>query len=286
MPGRTLCAAVVLLIVLCSPRAVCEPDSLSGSGIIAQAVASLHMLTQLQKEVVDIHPYLQHLHPVAVVEGDSLYILDVDSALHEYTFRKTEPVPFPMGKGIRASFPLACYDGRPACVVSIDVFDAMRGYATIFHEFVHCTQYVTCENRLKEGLQIMRAAMASRNYSWEINHPFPYEDPGFVESYAAFLRGLAQHDSASVRHARQSLRQHLSEVDHDYLIWVMWKEGFARFIENEIRSRYGLAANHGGKDAPYNRVAFYFGGEQFIRFLIRDRHDDATDVEGLFRMMQ
>lgn len=281
-----IAGAVTMLSMACSSLAVCRPDTLSGPGLIVEVTASLQKLTRLQKEVLDIHPYLQHLHPVAIAEGDSLFIFDIDSTRHEYSFQGKVSVPFPMGKGIRASFPLESYGGRPACVVSRDVFDSMQGFATILHEFVHCTQYTTCENRLKQGLQIMRAAAQSRNYSWEINHAFPYEDPGFEREYAGFLQALVRHDTGAVHLAWQLLKQHLSEIDHEYLVWVMWKEGFARFIENEVRSRFGLEANQGGKDAPYNRVAFYFGGEQFIRFLIRDGRDGPADVEKLFVMMR
>ena len=285
MLARYACA-VATLTMLFTPRVVCRPDTLSGPGIVAVVTASLQKLTQLQGEIADIHPYLQHLHPVAVVEGDSLFIFDVDSTQHAYSFRTKLPAPFPMPRGIRASFPLESYGGKPTCVVSREVFDSMKGYATIFHEFVHCTQFLTCENELKEGLSITRAAAQARNYSWEINHPFPYEDPGFVRDFSGFLQALAGQDTGDIRRARRSLEHHLSAVDHDYLTWVMWKEGFARFIENEIRARYGLEANHGGKDQPYNRVAFYFGGEQFIRHLIRNAQGRPVDVRQLFSQMR
>ena len=85
-----------------------------------------------------------------------------------------------------------------------------------------------------------------------------------MKRYAGFLEAVARQDTGAAFQNRRSLKQHLSEIDHEYLVWVEWKEGFARFIENEIRSRYGIEANEGGKDAPYNRVTFYFGGERFI----------------------
>jgi hypothetical protein len=69
------------------------------------------------------------------------------------------------------------------------------------------------------------------------------------------------------------------------MVWVEWKEGFARFIENEIRSRYGIEANHSGEEPPYNRVTFYYGGEMFIRFLNRDDRERLRDVEELFKRM-
>lgn len=283
---------VIRTIVLVMLLLVVDPPGVSGQGamlsdpeIIARIDTALRQLTQIQNEVREIHPYLQEAHPIAIVEGDSLFIFDADPVYHEYTFRRRVPVPFPMVKGIRASFPLASYGGKPTCVVSREVFDSMKGYATILHEFVHCSQYMTCENRLKQALEITRASALSHNYSWEINHPFPYQDPEFVSGYAAYLGALATHDTGTVLPARRWLKQHLPLIDYEYMVWVEWKEGFARFIENEVRSHFGLEANRAGKDQPYDRVAFYFGGEEFIRFLTGTGHRAAIDVEELFRRM-
>jgi len=184
----------------------------------------------MHQEIRDIHPYLMHLHPIAVVEGDALFIFDIDSLQQEYRFQRKERIPFPMAKGIRASFPLASYGGKPTCVVSREVFDSMKGYATIFHEFIHCTQYLTCENRLKQKLQITQAADRTKNYSWEINHPFPYQDSAFVKDYSSHLQALANHDSGTVLQMRRDLKQRLPQIDYEYMVWVEWKEGFARFV--------------------------------------------------------
>ena len=60
---------------------------------------------------------------------------------------------------------------------------------------------------------------------------------------------------------RRRLKQRLPQIEYEYMVWVEWKEGFVRFIENEIRSRIGIDANHSGKEQPYNRVTFYFGAK-------------------------
>jgi hypothetical protein len=52
------------------------------------------------------------------------------------------------------------------------------------------------------------------------------------------------------------------------MIWQEWKEGFARFIENQINGRLNLPENHGGKEKPFNRVVFYEGGAHYIKLLI------------------
>jgi hypothetical protein len=51
------------------------------------------------------------------------------------------------------------------------------------------------------------------------------------------------------------------------MCWQEWKEGFARKIENDIRQRFKLELNNSGRFAPFDRIVFYYGGEQFIRYL-------------------
>ncbi len=224
--------AAVITIVLAAPGLWCQSVITPDSAVIATVESSLQKLTQMHEEIRDIHSFLSRLHPIAVVEGGSLFIFDADSLGQVYKFQKKEPVPFPMDKGIRASFPLASFGGRPTCVVSREVFDSTKGYATIFHEFIHCTQYLTCENQLKQGLQITQAAASAKNYSWEINHPFPYGDAGFVREYTNQLRALAEHDSGTAVQIRRDLKRRLPQIDYEYMVWVEWKEGLARFIEN------------------------------------------------------
>ncbi len=279
------CVVAIVATVLVAPRLLGQPTPLSDSSFVSSCDAALHKLTRVQEEVRDMHPFLQTAHPVAVVEGDDLYIFAFDSVRHGYTFAKKVPAPFPMPRGIRASFPLDSYGGRPTCVVSREVFDSMQGYATVLHEFIHCTQFLTCENELKQGLRIAKEAALSHKYSWEINHPFPYEDPAFVRSYARYLEALATGDTGSSLPLRRALRRQLSDTDREYMVWVEWKEGFARYIENEVRSRYGLEANRGGMEQPYNRVAFYYGGETFIRRVFNGGRSHPIDVRALFSTM-
>jgi hypothetical protein len=272
-------------MIMVSPAMFCQTEHIRDGLFIAKVDSALQKLTRIQPEIRDIHPFLSRLYPIAVVEDDTLFIFDVDSSCQEYRFQRREAAPFPMQRGIRASFPLASYGGKPTCFVSVEVFDSMKGYATIFHEFVHCTQYLTCENRLKQALQITQSAVLARNYAWEINHPFPYQDTSFVAAYTDELQALAHHDRASLVRLRRGLKEKLAAIDFEYMVWVEWKEGFARYIENEIRTRWGIDANHAGEDLPYTRVAFYVGGEMFIRFLAGEAAEGLEDVELLFRRM-
>jgi len=262
-----------------------QPRSPSEPSLVGHVDSALAVLVRLQKEIVDIHPLLVILQPVAVVDGEEMYIFDVDSLHAGYTLVKKTPVPFPMEKGIRASFPLSTYGGKPTCVVTPEVFDDREGYATLFHEFIHCAQFQTVEPGLKQHLEIAQQAAKANNYSWEIMHAFPYQDSTFIERYGSFLKALQTGDRKGVDESLQALKRQLSKTDYEYMVWEEWKEGFARLIENKIRARLGVPPNQGGIERPYNRVTFYAGGELFIHFLVWHDEDLLTDMNELFARM-
>lgn len=273
-----------LILLICFCQEVYSQQN-ADQPLIAKVDSALSKLVGIQKEIKTIHPFLQTLHPIAIVEGDDLFIFDFDSSAQKYQFQKKEPVPFPLSKGIRASFPLSSYSGKPSCIVSKEVFDSLNGYATIFHEFMHCNQSLTCEYKLKEKLKIAQVAAQKNDYSWEINHGFPYEDSVFVVRYSNFLKALENNNPKAIKESRVRLKQHLSQVDYEYLVWEEWKEGFARLIENKIRSKYNLEKNGFGKEQPYNRVTFYYGGENFISHITKNESGKFFDVEELFVFM-
>jgi hypothetical protein len=276
---------ILAALLSVSPALYSQQEKPPDPAIIAGVDSALAKLVRIKEEIKDLHPYLAHLHPIAIVEGEELYIFDADSTHNTYAFRKKGPSPFPMSKGIRASFPLSTYGNAPTCVVSREVFDELKGYATVFHEFIHCTQYQTIEPRLKERLEVAQQAVRAKEYSWELNHAFPYQDSVFVLSYTSFLEALGKRDKAGVAEARRTLRQRLMKTDFEYMVWEEWKEGFARFIENKVRARLGIEGNLGGKDRPYDRVVFYYGGEKFIDLLVQNDSELSTDMEKLFARM-
>ena len=272
-------------ILLFTSGADMPPGPLSDEQIIAGADTALGRLVLMHREIRDISPALEGLYPVAVLEGDSLYIFDVDPTGTAYRFQRKTPVPFPMTKGIRASFPLSSYDNKPTCVVSREVFDTKEGLATIFHEFVHCFQAHTCENDLKLGLHVARAAMEAHDYSWEINRRFPYGDSTFARAYAGFIVSLGEGNPGKVQRSVNALRGILAPDDYEYMVWVEWKEGFARTIENRIRLRYALEPNTAGREQPYDRVAFYYGGEKYITYIAARSGNGMPEIRGLFAEM-
>jgi len=261
------------------------PQTTSEQSLIAAVDSGLTKLLFMHKTVRTLHPYLEPLHPIAIAEKDSLFIFDFDSSQASYRFVTKVPVPFPMPSKIRAAFPLSGYHGKPSCVVTRDVFDSPVGYALLFHEFVHCSQAATVEYALKNRLKVAQIAAQNHDYSWEITHPFPYQDSIFVRYYARFLQALARGDHVAVAQYRTRLRQHLSQVDFEYMVWQEWKEGFARLLENQIRSQAGLSRNESGKNTPFDRVTFYYGGAMFIDLLVEGEAALFQNADSLFSRM-
>jgi len=66
------------------------------------------------------------------------------------------------------------------------------------------------------------------------------------------------------------------------MIWQEWKEGFARYLENQIRQFVGLDKNHYGGNLPFDRVVFYHGGSRFIEHLIESDPQLALEKRDLF----
>jgi len=242
----------------------------------------LEKLVQIQRSVADTHPFLERLFPVAVVEDDLFHIYDLGASGEGYACVQQAPIPMPIPHGVRAAFPLECHENRVACIVTGEVFDSLDGYATLLHEFAHCGQWETCEPALREELGIAHKAKAENDYMWEINYPFPYDDPQFVRLYEVLLRVTVDGERDDVLANRKQLKESLSESDFEYMAWQEWKEGLARCIENRVRDRLGLQENHGGQEVPFSRVSFYEGGARLIAAWAKYEPDSFRDAKGLF----
>jgi len=235
-----------------------------------------------QERIVQLHPLFKRVFPVALVVDKVFYVFEPDPPARTYHLVKTTPDSFNIPAGVRAAMPLGFWENRFACVVTGEVFDEPHGYVTIFHEFVHCAQAECCEQRLKTQLEICREAMKKNDFMWELQYPFPYGEPGFVESYSKLLETLEDPEAGTVEGVRKRLRAAVTPQQWEYLTWQEWKEGFARFLENRLREALALPENAGGKDQPYSRVTFYRGGDKLIRFLIQKDASLLTDMEKLY----
>lgn len=242
----------------------------------------IQKIITFQKKIGSIHPFLENLYPVAIAYEGNFYIHKFNTNKKSFEFIEKTKTPFPIPKGIKAAFPV---EGETMCVVTPEIFDTEEGYVFIFHEFIHCHQAAICEQKIKNTLDINKRAMEKQNWSWELNHEFPYTDKKFIGLYTTFMKSMEEGDTAGVKKCRSALEKLLNKTDYEYLVWQEWKEGFARYIENKIRMKIGLKENDSGRDMPFNRITFYAGGESFIQSLISERPDLNTSIEELFAVM-
>ena len=273
-----LAIALMVIFGACGSVTVSAQDRIS---VIPHA-ASLDRLFALREKILDLHPAFEALYPVAIVYGGQFHVYEPDMGKRAYRFAAEAPDKFHVPVGVRAAMPLGFWGNRIACVVTPEVFIEPGGYAIIFHEFVHCYQWETCEPRLKESLEVYRKAMEGKDFMWELEHPFPYGDADFVRDYKDLLSALGTGDEGRVVSIRKALKERLSREDWEYMTWQEWKEGTARFLENEVKARLGLPVNRGGMEPPFTRVSFYAGGELLIRQLDKLNPGLARDIEVLY----
>jgi hypothetical protein len=106
-----------------------------------------------------------------------------------------------------------------------------------------------------------------------------------MRSYQQFLNALEAHDDAGITEARQHLETYLGRHDYEYMVWQEWKEGFARWVENQVKRQLKFKENKKGLEQPFSRVVFYAGGEALINYLIDQSEKAQPDLRELFRKM-
>ncbi len=253
---------------------------------IAEKYATpLKKIFDLEARFAPLHPALGKVYPVAIVENKTFFIFEPAAEEKAYRLVYTGPDTFDIPTGIRAAMPLGFWDNRMACVVTGEVFGEPAGYVFIFHEFVHCAQWGSCEQKLKDGLSIFQEAMKGKNYMWELQYPFPYASPAFTATYEALIKAWQANDAKAAGSLRARLKAALSPAEWEYLTWQEWKEGLARYLENRMRAVLSLPENRGGEKPPFSRVTFYRGGDELIRFLERRRPGTVDDMEALYRVI-
>jgi hypothetical protein len=245
-------------------------------------LAALAKIFDLQARVRPIHPLYAKVYPVAIVENKTFYIFEPGPEGKAYRLVQTSPDTLNIAEGTLAAFPLSFWDNRMACVVTGKAFEEPDAYAFLFHEFVHCAQWDCCDLKLKQRLSIFQAAMKKKDYMWELQFPFPYAKPDFVRLHGQLLVAWDLDDGSKVESLRSELKKSLSAEEWEYMTWVEWKEGLARYLENRVRPVLGLRENKGGETAPFNRVTLYRGGDKFIRFLERRHPGISKDMEKLY----
>jgi hypothetical protein len=242
------------------------------------------MIAALQAAVRDLHPFLDRFYPIGVAADDRLHIYDVDPDRRIYRLVRHSVVPSPVLDGMRATVPLADYGNRPVCVVTADDFESIYGYVGVFHEFVHCAQWETCEPSLAAELATANPTIGNMSL-WEARHAFEYEDDRFVYSYGRLLAALSTGDLVTALSCHAAVVRDLAPLDREFMVWQEWKEGFARWVENKVRRRLGLRRNESGRAAPYGRGAFHVGGAGLIDLLVRAEPCLAHQLTDLYQRL-
>ncbi len=186
---------------------------------------------------------------------------------------------------ILSAFPLKENNFKITCVVGFKAIQDLEEVVFILHEFVHCFQFNTVEIVLREKLEINRYYMERKKYDWELTQPFPYHNERIRSLYIDFVNSVVSKRYKEVSTIRFRLKESLSKMDYEYMVWQEWKEDFARHIENLIRKRVGIKRHTYESEAPFNRVTFYFGGEELIRYLIGVDRALENDLVRLFEVM-
>jgi len=243
----------------------------------------LKQITQMQQSAIEVHPLFTKLYPIALVDGEEVYIFEELGGEYKFKLKKKASRPYP--NQIRAAFPMQENDFKMTCVVSPDALNKQSERILIFHEFVHCFQMETCEMELKENLSIYTKAMAEKDYMWEINYAFSYDNPEIWKSYKKTATLMEAGKLVLAKQARIELMSMLSDEEKQYLVWQEWKEGFARFIENELRMYFRTENNDYGWEQDFSRITFYAGGERMIRALVSQDIELQKDLKRLYEEM-
>ena len=242
----------------------------------------INKLIALKDSIESIHPALENLYPIAVFVDNNFRIYEYEEANDTYKMIKTTPSLRPVINGIRAAFPLEENDYKMTCVVTADAFENLKDYSVIFHEFIHCFQAETIEYELKDSIDIYKIEMEAKNYMWEINYDFPYNDSLINKLYTLFIYKLDKDNLAEAEKIHDELKQNLSPYNYQFLVWVEWKEGSARWIENLIREKLNVDENIAGK-SKFSRTSFYYGGSNYIKLL--SQKYKTKNLKSLFELI-
>ncbi len=241
----------------------------------------LKSVTTMWKSIKTLHPAWEKLSPVCIAQGDNYYLYQPDSE-GNWSLAQTVNRPGQVPQTIRAAYPLDFADNQIACVIDPGVLANQKQMIIVFHEFVHCYQFNTCEQGIKKSLKVYREATAKQNWMWELNYGFPYNNKQVAKTYLAMIKAADKGNPERVRTLRRELQALISEQDWEYLTWQEFKEGTARYLENELNTKYGYKKSASSHKKPLNRVIFYEGGEKMIRLLAKDNPELPNNLPQLW----
>ncbi|WP_411345668.1 hypothetical protein ACE3MZ_06600 [Paenibacillus sp. WLX1005] len=247
----------------------------------------LNRLAKQQQELIHIHSLYDYYFPIVIAVDEQLWIHEYDKEYQHYQLTRLLSDHIGIPDGCLAAFPLKELNGHMSAVLTPVVFTEMKNTIFLYHEFVHCYMYeYTRHNIYRNQLALCIRAESEGCIDWEISYDFPYEQPFFVSKMTVLLKALRRKDWQEICTIRTELMKCLSEEQRDYWLWLEWNEGYARYIENLIRSYYKMEQNNEGSNQPYDRLTFYYSGELYIRLLIEQYPEWHEDMDKIYLYVQ
>lgn len=178
-------------------------------------------------------------YPIGIAEGNMITVYDGD-LIAEYQPVKVITLEIELPPTIQTTCDSITYKNRCIVIVGKGLFETDEDFVAVLHEFVHCYQYESCETGLKSKLKIANHYVHLGNHMWEISHPFPYDRSESKFIFDKYLKALSLGYYGDAYQLKKELSIVLEQKDFEYLVWQEWKEGYARFVENEIRKLINL----------------------------------------------
>lgn len=245
--------------------------------IVENQLTQINSIYKLHNEIKIIDISLEQLYPIGIVFENIIFIFDLDQTSKKYKFIMEFKIEMDIPTNVLAAFPLDFYNNKIAAVVSPNIFENNEKLISLFHEFVHCYQFIKYEMELKNSLIIAKKAIEKQDFLWELNHPFPYSNKDFINWIMELEKGL------DISKFHKKMKQILNECDFEYMVWQEWKEGYARYIENLIREKLGFNKNKNCLSKfPFDRVCFYETGSRYMEILVKNDINIKNDLREIF----
>ena len=266
---------------------VLKKDVLSMKEInfINEQLSYMSEIIEMYKKIKNINISLSKLYPITVIKDNYFYVFDICIASEMYKFKMSSKCYMPVPEEILSAFSLDFYENKASVVISKNVLKDKTNLPIIFHEFVHCFQLENGEIILRNDLQIEKQEKEKGNFMWELNYSFPYESPYFIEKTIYFDISLLNKDIDKIMNYFKEMKTYLSITEYEYMIWQMWKEGFADYIENLLRDKLNLNLKSRELKQPFTRVLFYKLGSKYIELIINRCKKHDNDIVELFKVI-
>lgn len=251
--------------------------------IVEKQLCSIKRACELHENIRGLDESLEKLYPIAVTDNNTFYVFDIMQPGSPFEFVCEQPSQMFLPANILAAFPLEFYHNKAAAVIGARELENPDNHVFIYHEFVHCYQFDHYEPQIKKELEIQR--QQASNVMWELNYPFPYEDDVFV-SITRDLQSVPignEYELFACYHKK--MKDHLAQIDYEYMVWQEWKEGYARYVENLIREKLGMKRTRTILSPPFDRVCFYEIGSRYIEGLAKADKTLRKDMLKLFAVM-